>query len=266
MIFSKAEYIFLRLLRRFLFSDNCLVKYGTIIPHYQQNSNQHCPDLIVDRYELYARGHGLTLSGKCVLELGPGVTNSAAYELVARGSAMVYAYEPYARYDSRTDQKLLLSISEKYGVDPYRISGSIKRIECLDGLPEGGIDVILSHSVLEHVETPLELFRALHEKLDQSGIMLHHVDYRDHFFKYPFHKLVFSKKMWNRWLNPGNLPGWVLKDHLCMLREAGFNAEAYDIVRDPVNFGKVKRFISRDYDRDDPMLDIVLCSIIARKI
>ena len=35
--------------------------------------------------------------------------------------------------------------------------------------------------------------------------MLHVVDYRDHFFKYPLHFLQFSQNTWRRFLNPGRL-------------------------------------------------------------
>lgn len=100
---SIIEYIVLRLLRRYCFSGNLLEKFGDYLPFYKKNYNLLNPASVVDKYENIAKKNEIDFQGKNVLELGPGVTNSTAYELTARGCKTVYAYEPFAKKNLKAE-------------------------------------------------------------------------------------------------------------------------------------------------------------------
>lgn len=261
MLFSKIEYVLMRLVRRYLFTDKFLVKFGKWIPYYYENINQNNPQFLVDIYQSYVKEKNLTFDGKVVLELGSGVTNSVSYELLARGCSEVYLYEPFAEFNEKKDKELLLSIAEKYGLTADEILQKVNRCTELECIPDNKIDLVFSNSVLEHVLNPLELFRALYLKMNYRGMMFHLVDYRDHFFKYPYHKLLFTKAQWNKWLNPGDLPGWVLRDHIAMFENSGFSVHADMVEKDSAKFEKIRKIISNDYNKEDTMLQAMHCRL-----
>jgi hypothetical protein len=63
-------------------------------------------------------------------------------------------------------------------------------------------DLIVSNSVLEHVDGAEISIGALAQLTEVNGLHIHFVDLRDHFFKYPFEMLTYSEVDWRRWLNP----------------------------------------------------------------
>jgi hypothetical protein len=95
--------------------------------------------------------------------------------------------------------------------------------------------------------------------------MLHAVDYRDHFFKYPFHFLLFSRRFWDRWLDPGNLPRWRLGDHLRLLQAGGFRTEVLDFEALPSEFAKVASAVHPDFDRSDPNLAVARATLLVTR-
>jgi SAM-dependent methyltransferase len=261
---SKIEYVFFRLLRRYLFSAGFLERYGRYFPYYRVNYNQYNPEMIADRYSEIAGRHGFAIAGKRALEVGCGVTNATAYVLAACGCSPVIAYEPYARLDTRTDEKLLAAVAKSHTIDAGSITRKTRRITRLSQISELSVDIVFSFSVLEHVRQPEQLFKEIKSVLVPGGVMIHFVDYRDHFFKYPFHRLLFSRKTWTRWLDPGDLPGWGLKDHIAFLEKHGWTVALEDITRDSATFGKIKDALSTDYDRNDPFLDVTGCVMVVK--
>jgi SAM-dependent methyltransferase len=195
-----AEYVFLRLLRRFLFSDASLVRFGQFIPYYRPNANQSAADSIVDLYAGAIVRSGLPLiDNRSILEIGAGATNSVGYALLRRQLAgpkgRIYLFEPHAELDPRVDVRL----RKHFGSNDL---ARVERILTLAELPHHSIDLVLSHSVLEHVSDMDALLASLDRVLSPAGSMIHAVDYRDHFFKYPYHFLLFQAGTWERWLNP----------------------------------------------------------------
>jgi SAM-dependent methyltransferase len=261
---SKLEYIFFRLIRRYLFSSGFLERYGRSVPDYRVNYNQCNPGLIVDRYCELAARHGIAVAGRRVLELGSGATNATAYALAARGCSLVYACEPYARFDFRADEKLLAVVAKSRRVDAETITRATRRITSVSQIPERSVDAVFSFSVLEHVLQPEQVFTEIKSALVPGGVMIHCIDYRDHFFKYPFHRLLFSRKVWNRWLDPGDLPGWSLSSHRALLEKLGWTVILEEVARDTAAFEKIKVAIAADYDRNDPYLDVTTCAMVAR--
>jgi SAM-dependent methyltransferase len=261
---SKIEYILLRLLRRYLFPAGFLERHGRYIPYYRVNCNRFDPASIISRYRDIADRHGIALAGSRVLEIGPGATNSTAYALAAYGCAEVYALEPFTRLDDRANQRLLETIANMYGANPRTIASRVNRITRMSDIPGPEINLVLSNSVLEHVRGPNVLFKEIGSVLLPNAAMIHCIDYRDHFFKYPFHRLLFSQQTWARWLDPGDLPGWSLKDHKALLEKQGWTVVLEDIARDTITFGKIKGAIAADYDRHDPFLDVTTCVMVVK--
>jgi SAM-dependent methyltransferase len=261
---SKIQYIFFRLLRRNLFSTGFLERHGQYFPYYRVNYNQINPELIAEQYGEMAGRYGIVLAGKQVLEIGSGATSATGYVLSARGCSSVYAYEPYARLNTRADEKMLAAVAKSHTIDAGTITRKTRRITRLSQISERSIDVVFSFSVLEHVRQPEQLFKEIKSALVPDGIMIHFVDYRDHFFKYPFHRLLFSRKTWARWLDPGDLPGWGLKDHKELLEKQGWTVMLEDIARDNVAFKKIRGALSADYDRNDPFLDVTTCVMVVK--
>ncbi len=254
MIPGLAEYVSLRLLRRFLFTDAFLVRFGKFVPYYRTNANQLDAGPVVDLYADAMARSGLPLAAnRSILEIGSGATNSVGYALLRRQLAgakgRIYLFEPRARLDRRADANL----RKRFGNDDL---ARVERIATLAVLPDRSIDLVLSHSVLEHVADMDGLLASLERVLQPAGSMIHSVDYRDHFFKYPYHFLLFRQKRWERWLNPGDLPRWRMSGHLEAFTARGFRTEVLDSHTLADTFEKIKRSISADFDPDDPALAI----------
>jgi SAM-dependent methyltransferase len=161
--------------------------------------------------------------GLTVLEVGTGATNGSCYELAARGAARAISLEPFVALNAVADAAQL-SAAAKDGPQE-NVAARVDRLLSSSGLASGSVDCILSNSVLEHVTAPAELFAELARLLKPGGFMLHIVDYRDHFFRYPYHFLMWSRAAWDRWLNPGDLPRNRISDHVSGLEKAGLRVE-----------------------------------------
>jgi SAM-dependent methyltransferase len=205
MLSANIEYIFLRLLRRFVFSDKFLLKYGRYLPYYKVNANQINPTPVVISYQNYLKYAGITPENlNSILEIGVGATNSTGYEMAAQGFApqgQIMMLEPFTNYDRELDNKIFTERGYNAGV-----RNSVRRIRNLSELEADSVDLVLSNSVLEHIDDFSGLISDLCRVLRPNEAVLHLIDYRDHFFKYPYHFLQFSNAVWNRYLNPGDLP------------------------------------------------------------
>jgi hypothetical protein len=113
------------------------------------------------------------------------------------------------------------------------------------------------------VGDPAALFAELFRLLNPAGAMVHIVDYRDHFFKYPYHFLQFSKWTWNRLLDPGDLSRLRLGDHLHLMTEAGFAPLVLERTQDEAAFSAIRPHLSSEYDSMDPQLSIQSAVIFA---
>ncbi len=244
MLLNDIEYIFLRLVRKYLFSYQFLVKYGNFIPGYTITSAQFSPDTIIDRYLKFIKSIGRDIKDKTILELGVGVTSSTCYKLAYLGAKECYAFEPYVKFNKKFDDSIIKKTPEYAS-----ILNKVKRITDLKTLKLQKIDIILSNGVLEYVENFSELCHQLKEVMNSGACMIHRIDYRDHFFKYPFHFYKFNKKTWGR-IGTG-LSRLRVIDHLNILEEAGFKSRILDrdvAMNDFLKF-KSKNKIHNDFER-----------------
>ncbi len=189
--------------------------------------------------------------GRRILEVGIGATNSSAYEAAARGANSAVAFEPFVALDAALDATLLAECAQRHGLDPGVIAAKVSRATSLDPLAQASIDLVLSNSVLEHVSGMDALTRDLGRVLAPSGAMLHLVDYRDHFFRYPYHHLLWSDAVWDRWLNPGDLPRWRIRDHVECFERHGWHVEILRASPLAAEFEKVRARIHPRFESYD---------------
>ncbi len=249
-------YISLRLIRKFVFSSRFLVKRGHMLPFYSANANQISAVPIVDRYYKLCDQVGISLSDSTVLEVGVGETNSTGYEFMARGICDYYGYEPVLELRSALDQRKMDEVIERYPATARDKTLNVRRIRSLRPVKDGSVDVILSHCVLEHVTDMDSLLNQFKRVLRDDGCMIHYVDYRDHFFRYPYHFLLFSKHFWARFLDPGYLPRHRVSDHIECLSKHGFEVDVLNRMAEEETFKQIEERIHpgfNGYKRSDLM-------------
>ena len=255
LLFTNVEYILLRLVRRFLLPKD-LRYLGRYFPYYRPNRSETTPEDTSQLYIRWLSQRGRSVAGRTIVEVGSGATNGAAYALVCAGVARVWCVEPYVRFDSRQDSVLLQRLSHVHHRDPAQVASAVTRCDSIHALAPGA-DIIVSHSVLEHVRDPTRLFAQMRAVLSSEGCMLHIVDYRDHFFKYPLHFLQFSNRSWQRLFDPGDLPRCRLSEHHLALERAGFDVEILHREEDKAEFERIRPHISADFDLGDPTLGVL---------
>jgi hypothetical protein len=98
---------------------------------------------------------------------------------------------------------------------------------------------------------PLPASRPAHRLrgLKPGAFMIHCIDYRDHFFKYPYHFLLFSKKTWDTFLNPGDLFRYRVSDHVNIMENAGFKVNALTGSKDSLEFEKIRTMVHPDFNK-----------------
>lgn len=257
------EYVLLRLIRRFLFTDPFLLRFGRWIPHYNTNANQADGGAVVEVYERFLPRVGVPLPPKgLILEVGAGATNSVGYAMAERGwgggQGRVMLFEPFVHLDESLDTRLRRQKSSQ-------VLGRVDRVTSLHGVPDSSVALVLSTSVLEHVRQPDILLGELRRVLAPDGVMLHVVDYRDHFFKYPYHFLLFRNKTWNRWLDPGDLPRWRLGDHVRQFEANAFTVEILESESLTDAFDRVAPRISADFDSGHPHIAVTHAVLAVRR-
>jgi SAM-dependent methyltransferase len=194
---NNVEYVVLRLIRRFLLPAD-LHRWGRYVPFYRTNLAETEPDRICQRYIETLALAQRDVVGKRIVEVGSGATNSAGYALACAGAAEVFCIEPFVEFNAGEDFILLEQLVRLHGRNPAEVSAAVTRCDSFDRVEPASADLIVSHSVLEHVRDLAPLLTKMRAALAPTGAMLHIVDYRDHFFKYPLHFLQFSERTWTR--------------------------------------------------------------------
>jgi SAM-dependent methyltransferase len=244
MAVGNLEYIFLRLARRFILNERIVHRLGRRLPYFQPSVGETSPLPIVDLYWKYCRQADLDPVGKTILEIGAGATNGTAYEISGRGADCL-AYDPYAPLDRAKDDEVFYK--HTLNRHPNLDREKVLRIASLNDLPESSIDLVLSHSVLEHVRNLDQLLENLKPVIKPDACMLHIVDYRDHFFKYPLHFLQFSTATWYNYLDPGDLSRARIGDHTRAFSSHGFHVEVLARVQDAPALLRIRERIHEEF-------------------
>jgi SAM-dependent methyltransferase len=257
---QRLEYIALRLVRRFVFNERSANRLARWLPYYAPSVGENEPARIVADYARDLAAAEVHLGGQRVLEVGAGRTNGVGYGLIDAGATSACLLEPFVAFDAAQDAALRQSSPMLSAVDP----GKVRRVLSFADIADASIDLLLSNSVLEHVREPGVFFADCRRVLAPGGAMLHRVDYRDHFFKYPYGFLTFSDAVWSRWLDPGDLPRWRLPDHLANVAEAGFEVRVLDQQTAAEAFTQVRARLSGRFAQALPGVDVTMAVLLAR--
>ncbi len=250
---SDLPYLVPRVIRRKCLPTAVPPALSQWLPGFRSNAGTQSCARVVNLYDQYLapKFGAVWPRDRCVLEVGIGATNSSAYEVAARGAKSAIAFEPFVPLDPALDATLLAECAQRHQLPATTITAQVERHTSLAPVADASIDLVLSNSVLEHVADMDALTRELRRVLAPGGAMLHLVDYRDHFFRYPYHHLLWSDATWNRWLNPGDLPRWRIRDHVECFERHGFLVETLRATSLVAEFEKVRRRIHPRFARHD---------------
>jgi SAM-dependent methyltransferase len=202
-------YLIPRLVRHFLPEKlvRALLLRNIIIHPGLETDN---PVAAVKRYADVLSERGLSFQGKRVLVFGYGGRFDIGFGLLKEGAGHVILCDKYAPPDETHNRQMFASeekyfILEKEGLRPRSEWITLLEADIRDGRVRNQIepvDFVISSSVYEHVDDVEGVTRALAGLTKPDGLQIHYIDLRDHFFKYPFEMLRFSKNIWYGWLNP----------------------------------------------------------------
>jgi hypothetical protein len=224
-----------------------------------------------DRYLAALSETGCSIKGRQVLVFGYGGSYAVACALLKAGAGHITLCEYEAPPDDRRNQALLpdfsqylLSSNGSVTPNPEYITlamGDIRQI-----LKGRRFDVVLSTSVFEHLVDVEGITTALARMTAKEGIHLHYVDLRDHFFKYPFEMLCYSKQIWYGWLNPSSHHNrWRLPEYQRLFASLFSTVKIEVLERDQDSFEKAKARIRPEFLSGDANIDAVtLIKILAR--
>ncbi len=166
----------------------------------------------VQEYADSAARHGLSLAGQRVCVVGSGGGLSIGIAFLEAGARAVVLQEPFAPPRSWRNRQIPAALAEKYLVmdgDAWRPRDErlmlvSTPLEQFAADQPGSIDFVVSHAVLQFVVDLDSLVAASARLMRPSGIGIHIVDLRDHYYRYPFEMLAYTQKTWDRWLKTKN--------------------------------------------------------------
>jgi hypothetical protein len=229
------------------------------------------PTAAVEQYIQALNEHGITIQNKRILIFGYGGRFAVAVELLKRGARHIILCDHFVLLDHERNLQLLPA-NEMYlkqnqnEVQPRSefitlLHGDILEMSLQEKISQ--VDCVLSTSVYEHLDDVDGITKALANLTSPQGLHLHFVDLRDHYFKYPFEMLKFSKKVWKYLLNPtSNLNRFRLNDYQKIFNQYFETVEIKVLERDLDEFHKATKQIRPEFKTGDEAIDaITLISI-----
>jgi hypothetical protein len=150
-----------------------------------------------DLYADAAAPHQACFAGASILIMGFGGGYGVALELLERGAEHVALQDPYAplrvQRNDRLDPERMSRHFRRTGdghwqPNPERVSVVREHLPEYAARNEGRFEMVLSNSVLEHIQTEEvpEHISASARLCKPGGLSIHHIDLRDHVFRYTF--------------------------------------------------------------------------------
>lgn len=177
----------------------------------------------------------MTVSGKRVLELGPGSSLATGRLLLQAGAASYTA------------------------VDQFRLAEPVDGLEYIvTGFPnlpgvEGTYDLVVSNATLEHVADVAALFARLGELVSPSAAMVHHVDAKIHMRwvrdRDPLNLLRYHDRVYRLMSFPGVPNRLRSSDYIAAAQAAGFTATAEAVALADASY--LASFPATRYERGD---------------
>jgi hypothetical protein len=224
---------------RFLLLHNWIIQASL-----ETNDSQFAIRRYVDALEL----HHKTIKGKRVMVFGYGGRFDIGVALLEAGAGQVVLCEKYAQPDERHNRALL----DKFPAHLFLNHGLVRpnpehmillEADILAVTPEqcAPVDVVISNSVYEHLDVVDGVTKSLAALTKPDGAQVHFIDLRDHYFKFPFEMLKFSKKVWYDWLNPtSNHNRFRLWDYRKVFEKYFGKVDIQVLERDESNFAKAR--------------------------
>lgn len=197
-------------------------------------------------------GGDLPVTGRQVLEIGPGRSLGLGLIFLASGARQVFAVDRFRHLfwdepDCRHLQGVLDRLGEGQWPYPERARRAVRRIAVgqvefdpallsyrqADGaalpMPGASVDITYSNAVLEHVHRPEVVVRELARVTRPGGDSVHEIDFRDHFqMDDRLRLLTFGEWEWQARtrLRPGYTNRWRLGDFMHAFEGEGFEHRA----------------------------------------
>ena len=141
---QRYEYVTLRLIRRFVFTERLANRLAGWLPYYAPSVGENDPARIVADYVRALAAANVVLAGQRTLEVGAGRSNGVGYGLIAAGATSACLLEPFVAFDAARDAALRESSPAFAAVDPRKL----RRVRDFSQIADASIDLILSNSVL----------------------------------------------------------------------------------------------------------------------
>lgn len=224
------------------------------------------------------------LDGKTVLEIGPGDSLASAVAARAHGAAGTLLVDAgaYASRDVDLYRAVAAALTER-GQTPPDLSDATTLedvlarcsarylttgVDAFAELPDASVDLIWSHSVLEHI--PLKqlprLMAEMRRVLKPEGRMSHNIDFQDH-LSHGLNSLRFSERAWESpaMANAGFYTNRVRAGAMhALVRDAGFVIEQEDFGRWPAPPIARRDLDPAFRDLSDDELSIATSHLLAR--
>ncbi len=256
-------YLLPRLIRHFMPVSvvRVFLRRGLIIRPGLETSN---PAAAVERYRSVLEGAGQGLAGKRLLVFGYGGNFALGCALLRLGAGQVVLCDKYAPPDHKHNRALLPEYADYLQLKDGQVfpvtenlrllQADIRQVAQEGQLPP--VDYVLSSSVYEHLDDVEGITRALAKLTSPSGMHLHFIDLRDHFFKYPFEMLAYTEHTWRTWLNPtSNLNRYRLPDYQRVFEVMFKNVEILVLANDCVAYEAMQGRIRPQFLSGDPRID-----------
>lgn len=152
---------------------------------YEIDGNKHADYALMQLKNIASH---INITGKSILEIGPGGNYYLACLLLQNGAKKVFVIDN-ENHSFFSNQEIAIykklypeSISNDRTINQDKIVViNYGRHETIP-LSDESIDIIYSNAVLEHVYTPKRLLQECQRVLKVGGEMIHQIDYRDHIF------------------------------------------------------------------------------------
>lgn len=253
------SYLIPRLARHFM-PDNlarALLRRGMIIRPGLETSN---PDAAAGRYHEILEQAGTSLAGRRMMVFGYGGSFALGCLLLRQGAGHVVLCDKFAPPDDARNALLLPEYAEYLVENEGKVNPMPEFITLLQEdiryARQDAVDIVLTSSVYEHLDDVEGITRALVRLTQPAGVHLHYIDLRDHFFKYPFEMLAYSKNDWQKWLNPtSNLNRYRIPDYRRAFEASFERVEIQVTASDPEAYEKVRKRIRPEFISGDLRVD-----------
>ena len=233
------------------------------------------PQTVAGLYAEWAGKYGHRLEGSTVCVAGFGGGFGVGVYLLERGARRVILQDPYAPVRSRRNRHIPVELIGRYfrKKDGDWVPNGVQLVHVRQDLPSYSFenpesaDIVFSRSVLEHVVDAEAVVAACARLTRMGGLNIHLINLQDHVFAYPFEMLCYSKRTWDKWLNPGsNLNRLRTQDYAAIFRRHFSSMDVTIVESLKEEFHRVRSRIRPEFLTGDDEIDsAAIIRIDARK-